>query len=100
VNDEFTVPLCSIHHYQIHVTGDEREWWQRQNLDPLQVAKRFGINEPKNLRLEMGRDQLRAHVIPAVTVAVPGEFEAPCAQAPHSAPTCLNLCRFSGKGQL
>jgi hypothetical protein len=38
VSDEFTVPLCAIHHQQIHTTGDERSWWQERNIDPLKVA--------------------------------------------------------------
>jgi DNA recombination protein Rad52 len=38
VSDEFTVPLCAIHHHHIHTTGKEREWWQEQNIDPIIVA--------------------------------------------------------------
>ncbi len=38
VSDEFTVPLCAIHHHQIHTTGKERDWWQERNIDPLKVA--------------------------------------------------------------
>jgi hypothetical protein len=38
VSDEFTVPLCAIHHHHIHSTGDERSWWQDRNIDPLEVA--------------------------------------------------------------
>ena len=38
VSDEFTVPLCAIHHRQIHTTGKEREWWQEHNIDPLKIA--------------------------------------------------------------
>ena len=38
VSDEFTVPLCAIHHHRIHTTGKEREWWQERNIDPLKVA--------------------------------------------------------------
>ena len=41
VSDEFTVPLCAIHHHQIHTTGKEREWWQERNIDPLKVASRL-----------------------------------------------------------
>ena len=32
VSDEFTVPLCAIHHSENHTTGDERRWWQERNL--------------------------------------------------------------------
>jgi hypothetical protein len=38
VSDEFTVPLCAIHHHQIHTTGKEREWWQRRKIDAHKVA--------------------------------------------------------------
>ena len=41
VSDEFTVPLCAIHHHHIHTTGREREWWQERNIDPLTVASRL-----------------------------------------------------------
>src|SRR5262249_34173531 len=38
VSDEFTVPLCAIHHTQNHATGDEKRWWQEHKIDPLVVA--------------------------------------------------------------
>ena len=38
VSDEFTVPLCAIHHDNIHTTGKEQEWWHERNIDPLKVA--------------------------------------------------------------
>ena len=38
VSDEFTVPLCAIHHSENHSTGDERSWWQKHNIDPLAIA--------------------------------------------------------------
>jgi len=41
VSDEFTVPLCAIHHSQNHATGDERHWWQEHKIDPLPVAHRL-----------------------------------------------------------
>ena len=37
-SDEFTVPLCAIHHQQNHATGNERAWWQEHKIDPLAVA--------------------------------------------------------------
>ena len=39
VSDEFTVPLCAIHHRENHTTGDERRWWQERKIDPLVVAQ-------------------------------------------------------------
>ena len=41
VSDEFTVPLCAIHHHQIHTTGKEQEWWEGRKIDPLMVAGRL-----------------------------------------------------------
>jgi hypothetical protein len=38
VSDEFTVPLCAIHHTENHATGDERGWWVQHKIDPLVVA--------------------------------------------------------------
>jgi hypothetical protein len=39
VSDEFTVPLCAIHHSENHTTGDERGWWRRHSIEPLAVAR-------------------------------------------------------------
>jgi hypothetical protein len=39
VSDEFTVPLCAIHHSENHTTGDERNWWEKRKIDPLAVAQ-------------------------------------------------------------
>lgn len=42
VSDEFTVPLCNLHHDQLHRTGDERAWWARHGiLDPIKIAGRL-----------------------------------------------------------
>ena len=39
VGDEFTVPLCRGHHRQLHQAGDEVAWWERLNIDALEIAK-------------------------------------------------------------
>jgi hypothetical protein len=41
VSDEFTVPLCRLHHRELHRHGDERVWWNRLNIDPLPIALRL-----------------------------------------------------------
>jgi ERF superfamily len=41
VSDEFTVPVCRIHHRELHRSGDEAAWWQKFNIDPLPVALRL-----------------------------------------------------------
>ena len=30
VSDAFTVPLCALHHRDLHTTGNERAWWERK----------------------------------------------------------------------
>jgi hypothetical protein len=39
VSDEFVVPLCRIHHREVHRAGDERAWWQQAGIDPVGVAR-------------------------------------------------------------
>jgi hypothetical protein len=41
VSDEFTVPVCRIHHRELHRSGDEAAWWQKLSIDPLPVALRL-----------------------------------------------------------
>jgi hypothetical protein len=41
VSDEFTVPLCRLHHRELHRGGNERKWWQGLNVDPLQMAAKL-----------------------------------------------------------
>ena len=39
VSDEFTVPLCSVHHDELHRSGDERGWWTTKDVSPLGIAE-------------------------------------------------------------
>jgi hypothetical protein len=38
VSDGFTVPVCRVHHRELHRSDDEAAWWRRLNIDPLPVA--------------------------------------------------------------
>jgi hypothetical protein len=38
VSDRFTVPICRLHHRELHRRGNERAWWDNQAIDPLPVA--------------------------------------------------------------
>jgi ERF superfamily len=38
VSDKFTVPVCRLHHRELHRRGDERAWWGKQGIDPLAIA--------------------------------------------------------------
>jgi hypothetical protein len=41
VSDEFTVPLCRMHHRELHRGVDEAVWWATLNIDPVAVALRL-----------------------------------------------------------
>src|SRR6202000_33625 len=38
VSDEYTVPLCRLHHRELHRYGDEASWWAGVGIDPLPIA--------------------------------------------------------------
>jgi hypothetical protein len=38
VSDRFTVPICRLHHRELHRRGNEHAWWQSQGIDPLVIA--------------------------------------------------------------
>ena len=38
VGDRFTVPLCRLHHRELHRRGNEAAWWEGQGIDPLGIA--------------------------------------------------------------
>jgi hypothetical protein len=38
VSDEFTVPVCRVHHNELHRYGDEVSWWAGVNVDPIPIA--------------------------------------------------------------
>jgi hypothetical protein len=44
VSDEFTVPVCRVHHRELHRHGDEATWWQTIKIDPLPVARRLWLH--------------------------------------------------------
>lgn len=39
--DQFTVPLCRLHHQELHGQGDERAWWEARRIDALAEAQRL-----------------------------------------------------------
>jgi hypothetical protein len=38
VSDRFALPICRLHHRELHRRGNERAWWQTQGIDPLSIA--------------------------------------------------------------
>jgi ERF superfamily len=61
VSDEFTVPVCRIHHRELHRSGDEATWWQKFNIDPLPVALRLW----EHSQTEVGPSPIRKGVTQA-----------------------------------
>jgi hypothetical protein len=48
VSDEFTVPVCRVHHRELHRHGDEAAWWQKTKIDPLPIARRLWLHARSN----------------------------------------------------
>jgi hypothetical protein len=38
VSDEYTVPVCRLHHRELHRYGDEASWWAGSSIDPLPIG--------------------------------------------------------------
>jgi hypothetical protein len=38
VSDEYTVPVCRLHHRELHRYGHEASWWAGTSIDPLPIA--------------------------------------------------------------
>ncbi len=62
VSDRFTVPLCRLHHRELHRRGNERVWWQSQGLDPLPIAAALWE---------------KTHVVASDTGGMKGEIDEP-----------------------
>jgi hypothetical protein len=48
VSDEFTVPVCRLHHGELHRHGDEAAWWNGVNIDPVPIALAFWRSTHRN----------------------------------------------------
>jgi hypothetical protein len=43
VSDEFTVPLCRVHHRELHRSGKETDWWAKAGLEPISLARKLWL---------------------------------------------------------
>ena len=59
-SDEFAVPLCRVHHREVHRTADECAWWKAAGIDPAKTARKLW----KQTRVNEGR-------MPAAAAAQP-----------------------------
>ena len=48
VSDEFTVPLCNLHHREVHTRGNEESWWQEKKLSPLAIASELWVTSRRH----------------------------------------------------
>jgi hypothetical protein len=71
VSDEFVVPLCNIHHFELHQTGDEKAWWKTRKIDPLVVARKLW-SERREGKAEY-ENVAGAEVVEAATLSTPIE---------------------------
>tara|TARA_R100000995_G_scaffold4135_1_gene2194 strand:+ start:15637 stop:15927 length:291 start_codon:yes stop_codon:yes gene_type:complete len=37
--DQWAVPLCQEHHFNLHAYGNESQWWALQGIDPIKWAE-------------------------------------------------------------
>ena len=49
-SDEFTVPLCRVHHREVHNSADEVAWWQRCRVDALTQARNLWLKTRRTHR--------------------------------------------------
>jgi hypothetical protein len=84
VSDEFIVPVCRVHHRELHRSGDEAAWWRKLSIDPIPIALGLwqqtradgGQSDPtlwKNIRLDEGRTDSK----PASQGTADGASETP-----------------------
>lgn len=48
VSDEYVVPLCALHHSELHRSASEQEWWIRQRVDPLVISAQLWARNRSN----------------------------------------------------
>jgi hypothetical protein len=57
VSDEYTVPVCRLHHRKLHRYGDEASWWAGVNIDPRPIAlDRWRRSDPPSGKLPGSTD--------------------------------------------
>jgi hypothetical protein len=59
VSDEFIVPVCRVHHRELHRQGDEAAWWGKVHIDPLPVALRLWQHTRPNGEKAVSSEDIR-----------------------------------------
>jgi hypothetical protein len=76
VSDEFTVPLCRIHHRLLHRAGDENTWWNSSGVDPVKAARELWDHSRSNEGRKVS-EQAGAAVTPRVAAAPKPDGKVP-----------------------
>ena len=48
VSDEYTVPLCALHHHELHMRGNEKAWWEERQIEPMHTAEELWQTRPND----------------------------------------------------
>jgi hypothetical protein len=71
VSDEFTVPLCRMHHREVHRARNEAGWWSKLGIDALDIALRLWKTTRSTSEPATPVTGEPTAVAPAVEVATP-----------------------------
>jgi hypothetical protein len=74
VSDEFTVPVCRLHHRELHRHGNEAQWWEALCVDAIGAARKLWIHTHPPLRTDEN----------ASPTSVPGSDAQPVGGLGHS----------------
>ena len=69
VSDEFTVPLCRMHHREIHRSVKEQNWWSRVGIDPVPIADKLWAQTHPSV--SKSPEHIQADTLSAQSTAAP-----------------------------
>ena len=65
VSDAYTVPLCALHHRELHARGNEVAWWSDKGRTPLPIANQLWTqSRRKSPGEDLDNDDLAADPAP------------------------------------
>jgi hypothetical protein len=73
VSDEYTVPVCRLHHRDLHSYGDEASWWAGVGIDPLPIALELWRRSRLTYSLDATSAQALSDAIPPPAAKVERE---------------------------
>jgi hypothetical protein len=74
VSDEYTVPVCRLHHRDLHSYGDEASWWAGVGIDPLPIALELWRRSRLTFSLDASGSEPLSDAIPPPTAKVERTF--------------------------